>query len=237
MATLLEIRDKVRQRADIQKETARYPDSELNQYINDSYKKLYGILVRHNLHRDESSQTINADGSATYDLPADHFSTMAIFKEEGDYYRRLRKHGFRDRPHGGTETITGEAVTYRIARVAGTKTVEMFPRPTDGVYIHTYVPILADLSADTDTLDSILAWDEFVVIDAAIKCLRKENSDTTELKRDLAEEFGKITADAAAVELAESIKVERTRRRGRYGDGSRHSDSADFRWYRRGDDW
>jgi hypothetical protein len=230
MATLLEIRDKVRQRADIQRETARYPDVELDKYINDSYKKLYGILVRNRLHRDEANQTITADGSATYDLPADHFATVGVFKQEDEYYRRLKKFDQRMRPHGATSAVTGEAGKYRIARVAGTKTIELYPRPQDGVYIHSYAPILADLSADTDTLESVLSWDEYVVIDASIKALRKENTDTRELKSDLMEVYSQIVADAAAEELSETYKVERTRtRRGDY------IDSADFWWCRDGD--
>lgn len=237
MATLLEIRDKVRQRSDVQAETKRYPDAELNKYINDSYKELYGLLVQHSLMRDEASDSISADGSATYTVPADHYATLGVFKEENDYYRRLGRHTFRGRPHGAAQAITGEATSYRIAKVAGAKTIELYPRSGSGTYIHAYIPVPTDLAADGDTLDSVLGWDEYVVIDAAIKVLRKEESDTRDLKADKFEIMARIEMEAEAQEMAQSLTVANTRPRISSITEGALFDSADYRWYMNGNDY
>ncbi len=196
MANLQQIRERVRQRADIQGETARYPDAELNGYINGSYKELWGLLVRSSLVRDEASQTIVADGSATYALPVDHYSTIAVFRVYGTEMVKLERDDQSERPHGAPGARTGTADKYRTARVAGAKTMELSPRPSNGSYIHSYIPAPADLTLETDSVESVLAWDEYIVIDAAIKCLRKEDSSTTALKQDKAEIFVRIKEES-----------------------------------------
>ena len=53
-------------------------------------------------------------------------------------------------------------------------------QPTDnavGSYQMWYVPTLTALSSDSDTVDSVMTragWEEYVIIEAAIKCLAKE---------------------------------------------------------------
>lgn len=212
MATLAEIREKVRQRADNQAETARYPDSELNQYINDSRNELFGILVKHSLIRDEAAQTITSTGAAAYNVDAAHFATLAVFKQEDEYYRRLRRHSFRERPFAATASVDGEPNTYRIATIGGQKQIEFYPRADSGeTYVLAYVPRPTDLSDDADTLDDVLGWDEYIVVDAAIKCLRKENTNTDELRMDKAELLARIEQEAEQQEMSEAYVVANVR--------------------------
>jgi len=234
MATLLEIRNKVRQRADIQAETARYPDSELNQYINDSRNELFGILVKHSLIRDEATQTITSDGSATYNVDAAHYATLAVFKQENEYYRRLRRHTFRDRPFGASSTLDGEPNTYRIATVSGQKSIEFYPKPDSGdTYLLAYIPRPTDLSDDSDTLDDVLGWDEYVVVDAVIKCLRKEDTNTDELKMDKADLLARIEQEAEAQEMSEAYIIANVRTVEDYLP----PDTRAFFWGYNGDIW
>jgi hypothetical protein len=226
MATLAELREEVRQRADIQAETARYPDSELNGYINRSYKELYGLLARHSLVRDEKVQTITADGSASYAAPTDHFATLAFFYETDEAYIPLHRHTFRDRPMGAAKSIEGYGQAYRVTKLAGTKTLELYPRPSSGTYLHVYVPVPATLVADDDAVDGTMGWEEYIVIDVAIKCLRKEGSSTGELRADKAEIKARIEEEADAQEMAQSLTVASTRR---HGDYRRPFDPADYR--------
>jgi hypothetical protein len=234
MPTLAQIREKVRQRADIQNEKKRYPDSELDRYINDSYKELYATLVRHSLIREEAQQRITADGSVAYNLEDNHYSTLGVFKEESRHYRRLRKHSHRHRPHGAQEAINGEAFRYRIAKSGGVKRIELVPRPQNGVYVLVYVPILADLTEE-DEMDAVLSYDEYVVIDAAIKALRKENSDTSNLMSEKAAIEVRIIAAAEAEEMTEAYTIARSRRR--HDHFTIAADPANFRWYLNGDDY
>lgn len=239
MATLSEVRAKVRDRADIVGETKRYPNEELDVYINDSYKDLYMRLTRASLLREERSFDIAADGSASYNVPLDHMSTLAVFFEgSGDHYRRLRHHDFRDRPFGADNAVTGEAGTYREAKLNGRKQIELFPRPGAGTYVLSYVPEPELLEDDDDSLDAVLDWDEYVVICAAIKALRKEDSDTSMLERDRAEKLDEIVAAANAQNMSETARVRDTRMRrgGHFSDGECW-DAASYRWYRNGDDF
>lgn len=227
--TLAQLRERVRQRADIQNQTKRYPDTELTQLINDSYKELYGTLVRNLLIRPEATQTITTDGSASYALNSDHFATLGVFFDvNGDWYSLLARHSVKDRPFGITSTITGEATSYRIAEISGVKRIEFFPVPSGRDYYITYVPFPDNLTADTDTVAVWLAWPEYVVLDASIKALRKENTDTRALEVDRERLLQRITDECAMTEMTESLKVTDTRR-------NQVSDPADYRWYRPSD--
>jgi hypothetical protein len=61
-------------------------------------------------------------------------------------------------------------------------TIMFIPTPSAGQIIGLwYFPRLTQLLADTDVMDGISGWTEYVIVDAAIKALRKEESDTQEL--------------------------------------------------------
>ena len=132
MTTRLLIRNKVRQRADIESDTVRFPDSELNQYINDSLKKLQGHLLARGILRDEASHIFFADGSTNYALPDDFLATIAVFKRDCDYTRRLRRHRSSDQPFATLLYTATEAKCYRTARFNGVKSIELAPRATSG---------------------------------------------------------------------------------------------------------
>jgi len=212
MATLSDIRDRVRQRADIENETARYPDSEVNQYINDSYKELFTLLQRYGLVRTEKTQTITADGSTSYAVSSDYFATLKVFYQDGTTLVSLRRHEFKNRPFDFSGT-TGQASSYRVAHNGTSLNIELVPKPGSGTYLHTYIPVPADLSDDSDTIDSVMGWDEFIVIDAAIKALVKEDSDTSQLMIERERIMARIEAESAMREMAETHSITDTRRR------------------------
>lgn len=54
------------------------------------------------------------------------------------------------------------------------------PTPSAGQFIRVwYIPRMSQLLKDTDLLDGISGWTEYVAVDAAIKALQKEESDVT----------------------------------------------------------
>lgn len=60
--------------------------------------------------------------------------------------------------------------------------IAFIPTPSGAQYIRLwYIPRMIELLADTDVLDGVSGWSEYVVIDAAIKALQKEESDVTVL--------------------------------------------------------
>ena len=66
-----------------------------------------------------------------------------------------------------------------------------------GQYQIWYTPLPATLSSDSDEIEEGNGWSELVVVDAAIKCLQKEESSTTELMK-IKSDLVKRVVDMAA---------------------------------------
>lgn len=204
-ATLAQLRTRVRQRSDNEFSGSNFiTDDEITQLLNTSYQELYGLLERSGLHLAEELLTITADGSASYDLPADYYATLAVFRVDGNYRTYLPRHSLRVRP---STAITGAASSYRVVG----STLVFLPTPTDGTYEVIYIPVPGELSADEDTVDGVLGWEEYLVIDCAIKILEKEESDVTALRQDRERIQQRIIDEATAQEMSESWTVNNVR--------------------------
>lgn len=199
------IRDRIRQRADME-HTDFVTDAELTQLINTSYNELYGLLVRYSMQRTETTFSITANGSSAYTLPADFYSLIGVFRTDGEVKTRLTRFSERFRP-GST---SGTATTYRLVGM----TVVLYPKPASGTYEAIYIPTPGQLSADDDTLDGVLGWEELVVIDCAIRVLQKEEADVSSLKQDKAILLQRIADEYHAVEFTENWTVQNVRHSG-----------------------
>lgn len=206
MSTLLEVRTRVRQRSGHEHSQEFVTDAELNQLINLKYKELYGLLSRLGLARNETAFAIAANGSETYALPDDFWALLAVFRDDGLGARTyLTRHDHRYR--SSTEN-SGPASTYRVRGY----TIEFNTRPSDGDYTLVYIPVPATLAADTDELDDVLGWDEYIVVAVSLAVAIKDKVDTTDLRVDLAELKERIIDEAKAVELSENPTVQDVRR-------------------------
>lgn len=179
--TLAEIRTRARQRADMQDSTF-VTDSELNGYISASYAVLYERLVLSGIAYFESTQTINVvAGTNLYALPSNHMSTVGVdWVRSSGKFLPLRRLMVRERDT--FQEPAERAVAYRLVG----NSIQLYPDPSSAqTYRHIYVPAPADLTLDTDTVDGVSGWEEFIVNDAARKCLMKEESDTSALEREI----------------------------------------------------
>lgn len=204
MATLLEVRDRIRQRTGNEHDDDFLTNTELNGLINLKYKELYGLLTRHGLLRAETTLPIVATGAATYALPTDHWGTLAVFRDDGLSPVYLTRHDHRTRT---STSRTGPASTYRVVG----SNIEFDPRPSNGNYVLVYIPVPANLVGDADVLDSVLGWDEYVVVAASIAVATKDKLDTADLRFDLAQLEQRIVDEAKAAELSENPTVQNTR--------------------------
>lgn len=219
MATLAAVRTRIRQRTNNEHTNGQFvTDAELNGLINVAYKQLYATLVAHSMHRSESTSTITATGATSYSLPADLFSLLNVYKNDSGYRYRLQRYSDRYKP--GTQE-TGDASHYR---VRGSNII-LFPNPSSGTYEVEYIPVPAELSADIDELDGVLAWEEYVVLDASFRVLHKEGSlEEAMLCRDERDALlRRIENQAEMAEFTESRIVEDVR--------------ADNPWRDEGDWW
>lgn len=107
-------------------------------------------------------------------------------------------------------------------------TLEFIPVPSGAQYIRIwYIPRMNQLLQETDVLDGVSGWTEYVIVDAAIKALQKEESDTQALMMQKAALIDRIQGAAMNRDAGQPDTVSDTRswgnRWGSYGpmgDGS-----------------
>jgi hypothetical protein len=156
--TLATLRQKAQQRADMENSTF-LSASEWNGLISDSASELYDILVTVYEDYFQSSYAFTtASGTSSYPLPADFYKLLGLDQQAGTNQSvTCEPFEFAERNH------------YQLYNAAGTQ------------FTLYYIPACPVLASDSDTFDGVNGWDEYIVIDAAIKAKVKEESDISEL--------------------------------------------------------
>jgi hypothetical protein len=185
--SLLELRNAVRQRADIVNSTQFYTDEELNSYINQSAFELYDLLIQKygdNYYVKTPPYDFFTDGtSEIYPLPSDFYKLLGVdlfLSNSADSRVTVPEFNFSDRNKYSVPNFqTFYGVTNLRYRLNGDN-VWFTPIPAGNQKIRLwYVPTMTTLSADSDLLKGISGWTEYVIVDACIKVRQKEESDAT----------------------------------------------------------
>lgn len=185
--TLSELRTACRQRADMENSNF-ITDSELNSYINSSIAELHDILVQ-SYGEDYYVKDITFTSTAQqeeYDLTTvitddDFYKLRGIdAKLNGDDWFTLQRFNFNERNRfqnfGVWDYLGITNVRYRLL---GNK-VRFSPAPDSEIQIRIwYIPVAEKLSADSDELRDFNQYSEYVITDACIKMLAKEESDAS----------------------------------------------------------
>ena len=196
--TLADLRTRCRERAD-QEESEFVSATELLSYINASYAELYDILVsKFEDYYTLSTTTTIASGSNTFSLPTDFYKLRGLdYKLSATDWQTVQKFNFSERNSVNrsiSRSRSGDkAVEYRI--VGSTMHIE----PADnaaGTYRIWYTPAYTPLTEETDTVDGVNGWEEYIIIDVAIKMMAKEESSTTHLEREKAAMLNRIESMA-----------------------------------------
>lgn len=161
---------------------------EWNTYINQSYFELYDLLVT--LYEDyyvKEPLLLTTDGiEQQVTLPSDFYKLLGVdlgLTNNTNAWVTLKKFDFisRNRYVFPQLTTTYLGVFNLRYRLVG-NTIMFIPLPSAGQYIRIwYIPKLTQLLQDTDIADGISGWTEYVIVDAAIKALQKEEADVTVL--------------------------------------------------------
>lgn len=161
---------------------------EWNKYINQSATELQDIMITD--YEDYSLAVpyqFTTDGSLNmYDIPADLYKLMGVdLGQAQNNNARVTVHKFdfieRNRYVYPNITSTFLGVFNLRYRLMGDK-LHFIPTPASGQIVTLwYVPRLPIMLKDTDVLDGINGWTEYVIVDAAIKALQKEESDVSVL--------------------------------------------------------
>ena len=186
--TLSELKQRARERAD-QVNSTFVQDSELTSYINISAKQLYDLLVAaygedYYIKDAATPYTITADGTNdTFSLPTDFYKMVGLDEDAGGGQRyTLKPFMFQERnqykqPYFALAPYTS---SYKY-KVFG-DSIKFIPKPSANKNFYLwYIPVMTELVNGTDELDGINGWEEFIVLDVAIKMMIKEESDPSAL--------------------------------------------------------
>jgi hypothetical protein len=158
-------------------------------WVNEANQKLHGMLVEALGEEYVSSSaaiTIVA-GTTDYAVPTGLFKLYGIDATISGYTQSLRQYQRRERNlyknanSGGIGGLTRYGLEVPHYSLVGSN-IRLLPAPTS-VFTCTvlYAPEATVLTAGTDTVNYPNGWERFIVIDAAIQCLAKEESDVRTL--------------------------------------------------------
>ena len=207
--TLAILRTAAKQRADMENNNF-ITDAEWLTYINASYGEFYDLLIQH-FEGDyvySTSAISIVSGTATYALPSDFYKVLGVEILDGSYYVPLKRYQLHHR-----DSRPGSSGIHLQYRLQGSNIAFIETPTTTETGRLIYVPLYTDLASDGDTFEFHgPGWEEYVIIDAAIKAREKEESSTTSLERKKDRMYLRIEQAAMnreAGEPEEAVDVER----------------------------
>jgi hypothetical protein len=213
--TLAELRAATRQRADMVN-SQFVTDAELNSYINQSYFELYDLLVSKygDNYYVAPAYTITTNGTDDqYALPTSPLLYKLLGVDLGlsntsDSYVTIRPFEFIDRNRYAVPNFQSfYGLTNLRYRLNGDK-IWFTPIPAANQRIRLwYIPRMTTLALDTDTVDGVSGWTEYIICDAAMKCMQKEESDVSVLMAEKQMLIRRIEAMAESRDVGSPAKV------------------------------
>lgn len=200
--------------------------AEWNTYINQSAYELYDLLV--NTFEDyytTTPYTFTTDGTTSqYSLPPNFDKLVGVdlaLNATSNAYVTIQKFDFisRNRYVYPNITSTFAGVFNLRYRLVGS-TLMFIPTPSAGQQVRVwYIPRMTQLLKDTDQLDGVSGWIEYVIVDAAIKALQKEESDVTVLMAQKMALIKRIEESAMNRDAGQPDTISSTRAWGNSGGG------------------
>lgn len=169
---------------------------EWNSFINQSYFELYDLLIQK--YGDDyfiaDPLSITLTSAQGYDLPngTNNSGAAPFYKLVGvdlalnsasNAWITLSRYNFVDRntyiyPQLPANYLGQGALQYRLV---GSQ-IQFIPFPSSGSVVRLwYIPRMTQLLQETDVCDGVSGWTEYIIVDAAIKALQKEESDVSVL--------------------------------------------------------
>jgi hypothetical protein len=191
--TLLQLKNAARQRADMSGSAGPdqfVDDAELTGYINASLAEFNDLVVVKNLLNYVTSSvftlTGNTSNSNYYTLSSSFYKLAGVDRLlDGSVsggtavWYDVNKFAFNERNFGNNPIFPLFRPPYVKYRIIGNNLVFMPALTSAGTYQIWWYPQAPVLSSNTDTIDETQYWWDYVVVDAAIKMLAKEESDVT----------------------------------------------------------
>ena len=205
--TLGNLKTRILARADLENDTnISGVTGLLNGYVNASRKRLRRILVLANpMYFLKSASFTLAGSSYTYDLATnvtDFWKALGVEKVTGsapDQIQQLGRFGWRERDGAWTQT-------YRVY----TGTLEIRPASAAaGSYVIWYIAQPASMTDDANSKLDLAEdmWDEFIVLEGAIKARKRQQKNVADLAEELAELVREIPVSAADNDVGEPDRI------------------------------
>jgi len=177
---LQDLRLAARRRADMEN-SSFISDAEFNDMINASAQELYDLISSkygedYNLKKWSLSTVANQE---EYQLPSDFYKLRGIdWKYAPQEFVTLKPFTFAERNRyrttSGWNSATRANARYRVQG----NTLVFLPIPLTAHQLDVwYLPKFELLTSDSDELDGVNGFEEYVIVDVAIKALQKEESD------------------------------------------------------------
>lgn len=188
LVSLSTLRTRVRETADMEK-SKFVSDATLNRFINASAARFHDMVTKsyEDYYLADPVSFTLAAGEYQQDLASDFYKLVGVDYSLGGSWVEVRKFNFNQRNLSSANVLNRvyhPSIRYRLM---GSKLMFAPMDDAAGDFRYWYNPLYQPMTADTDEMDGFNGWDEWVVLDAAIKCLRKEESDTKELMFDRSE--------------------------------------------------
>jgi hypothetical protein len=178
--SLSTLQTRVLQRANLEGALTFITTSELTDHINESLAELYD-LIRGVFGQDyyrSSFAITTVNGTSAYALPADFLALISVDVQvsggpqnitlTAKPYMENERNLYKFLP--ATWTF-GQPIYYRLQAT----NINFIPTPPGGWTVTlNYVPTPTKLANPGDTFDGVAGWEEYAVLDAAIKCLLKD---------------------------------------------------------------
>lgn len=183
MATRGEIKLRARRRADMVHSTF-IGDDELNEYFQGSYGELYDLLVSSFEDYYSKSQTTTVGpGQSSIAVPADMYKMRGLdLQLTPDAWTTIGQFNFAERNANSravNRVITGaRSVVYRLM---GQNIMLLPESAAPNTYRLWYIPRVTGVTDDATQIGDVLDFDEYIVVDMAIKMLTKQEDDISSL--------------------------------------------------------
>lgn len=198
--TLGTLRSLSRQRADMES-SGFVQDPELDNYINLGAQELYDLLV--SKYEDYYTATpVTASVTATESitsvaLPATFYKLRGVDVNLGEGYQTIHPFPFEERNRFTNSALANLSPLNISYRLRGNNIDFYAPPGTVINYRLWFIPAMTRLVNSADVFDSVNGWEEYIVLDAAIRMKTKEESDTRDLRASKQEIRARIEAISA----------------------------------------
>lgn len=242
--TLLQLKNAARQRADMSGSAGPdqfVDDAELTGYINASLAEFNDLVVAKNLLNYVTSSVFTLAGNTSntnyYTLSSSFYKLAGVDRLlDGDpssgtaVWYDVMKFAFNERNFGNNPIFPLFRPPYVRYRIIGNRLTFMPAQSSAGTYQIWWYPQAPVLVGDNDTIDETQFWWDYVVVDAAIKMLNKEESDVSVLAAQKLALKERIEAMAADRDYGQPEQIGGRRWTGASGPGDMGGGGFGYGW-------